>query len=100
MVVTVDFGSNTCTIAVPATPDRADPVTVYVDETGAEAELIFKRGAEGTTFDIERTDERIFLKVEDRFVIEKQSGDSFILVLASKGIRPERAFLDFSRITE
>ena len=103
MVATVDFDSNTCTIDVPASPNRDnDPVTVNIDETGAEAQLVFKEGAESTTFNFQpnESEERVFLKVGDRFVVEKPSGDSFILVLAPKGSCPERAFLAFAQITE
>lgn len=85
-------------IDVPATPERHDPVTVTVDEEDRESPLVFRRGESGTTFDLEFTDERIFLKVDGRFVIQKDIDDFSILVLAPKGTQPERAFLAFKQI--
>ena len=90
---------ETCTIRVP-TAGRQDPV--FVNETEEETPLLFTDDCTvtPTTFEIERSNgfERIFLKFDGRYVNERRNEDgSCILVLATRGTRPEQAFLTFQR---
>ena len=90
---------ETCTIRVP-TAGRQEPV--FVKETEEETPLLFTDDltVPPKTFEIERSRDfqRIFLKFDGRYVNERRNKDgSCILVLATRGTRPERAFLTFQR---
>ena len=92
--------NNTCTMTV-TTGGRQDPVSV--DVTEEEPMLLFTRDRPATTFDVVFTEhrERLFLKVKDRFVDQRQNSDeSFkFLVLASEGTsEPDPPFLSFEQI--
>lgn len=80
-----------------------DPDPVYIDEdTEEETKLKFNQGrTKATTFDVEYTRERLYLKFHGRYVSYKQNEDNNFkfLVLAREGTpRQVPAFLSFQTI--